>query len=214
MQFFVGLTFRPNFIHYQKIDSFRSRFDEKFSRANHNQLTLIPPFEIPQLSKNDYQNFCEEFAEGFENQLDFLDDVHLITFDALDFQAGEKHLLSLKPRLPIDLSYALEQSEELLKSYGVTNKQKLKKDPENLDGTHHIYFPLAQFDSTDELQLALQEAKTEFIFPFQLHMKELVLFERMGDDWRSAHHLFQFKESHSQFEQENFYQFQSGEKRK
>ena len=72
MEYFIGLTFHQSSIHYKKIDSFRSRFDSKYSVSKLLQMTLFPPFHID--FKNTRSKLYKEFIkylhdEGYENYL-------------------------------------------------------------------------------------------------------------------------------------------------
>lgn len=214
MQFFVGLTFRSNHLQYQKLDSFRSRFDDRFNRADHNQLTVVPPFEISHLSKHDYGQFIEALTECMDNQLRDLEDIHLMPIEGIDFQNGEKQMLFLKPKLSLDLAYSLEAINEVVKEYGGVAKQKLKLDKENLDGTRNLFYPLGQFDQDDDLHNALEEAKNEFLLPFNLHLKEMALFERSEHQWLKSHLLFEFQKDQGGEWNEDFNLFQNGERRR
>ena len=69
MEFFIGLTFDPSSIHYNKIESFRKRFDSKYQRGDKLQLTLLPPFTIDFQNNEALNNFTEELSDLLEGHL-------------------------------------------------------------------------------------------------------------------------------------------------
>jgi len=209
MQYFIGLTFQSSYLQFQKLDSFRSRYDSKYNRSNTTHLTLVPPFELPIMNKNQVHQWIEELQEEIDGQLHGLCNEDQTTFEGIDFQDGERPLLFLKPKITIDMNFVLELLESSVKEIGGIQKSKLKRDD-----TDHLYFPIGRFDNFLELQTALEEAKSEFTIPFQLHNKEIVLFERGPKQWLATHHLFSFGRGQDKDWGSDFHRFSQGEPRK
>ena len=67
MQLFIGLTFKASTHPYQKIDSFRRRFDSKFDKSDVLQMTLLPPFTFENVSPKELDDFAELCTEDLES---------------------------------------------------------------------------------------------------------------------------------------------------
>lgn len=209
MQYFIGLTFQSSYLQFQKLDSFRARYDSKYNRSNTTHLTLVPPFELPVMNKNQVHQWVENLQDEIDGQLHGLSNVGQTTFEGIDFQDGEKQLLFLKPKISIDMTFVLELLESSVKEMGGIQKSKLKRDD-----TDHLYFPIGRFDHFLELQSALEEAKSEFSIPFQLQNKEIVLYEKGPKQWLAGHHLFSFADGKDQDWDADFHRFSQGDHRK
>ena len=191
MQLFIGLTFNQNYLQFKKIDSFRKRFDEKYSRSHILQMTLMPPFRFESYSTANINRFVEEMAEDLEDHMAGLDDPLAVNFNGFDFQTGKKGVLFLKPTIPVDLFHCQETLSESVKEFGgAFSKHK------NLGRSHandlQTFLPIGRFTDMSLLSLAVDKARLEFTAPFKLSARDLTLFEKTPGHWipRKILHTF------------------------
>ena len=195
VQFFVGLTFFQNYLHFKKIDSYRKRFDHKYGRSHMLQMTLLPPFvmedkfskglELDELVEHLHDEIENNFI-GHEPNLD-------IHFTGFDFKTGRSSVLFLTPQMPDDLYHCQERILETVRdSEGSFKKRKgLGKKMEN---GLHTFLPIGRFLDTSLLEAAIETAKVEFNQPFQLQAKDIILFEKMPGQWIPRKNLFTFSQ--------------------
>lgn len=191
MQLFLGLTFNPTVLQFKKIDSFRKRFDQKYSRSHLLQMTLLPPFKVEGMSWNDVNLLSELLADDIEGHFAGMDEEVEVNFNGFDFQTGRKGVLFLKPSMPIDLFHCQEVLGETIKDFGGSfNKEKNlgKSFADDLQ----TFLPIGRFDDMTLLGQAVDKAKIEFASPFQLAAKNITLFEKLPGSWipRKVLHTF------------------------
>lgn len=198
MQLFIGMTFRQSQLLYQTIDTFRQRFDEKYSRSDLLQMTLMPPFKVEDVTLHDLQEFVEELVDDMDTHLAGHDQVLDVHFNGFDFQAGKKGVLFLKPTIPVDIFHAQESLKESIKAVG-GNFSRHK----NLGRSHfndlQTFLPIGRFTDMELMSLAVAKAQQNFTSPFKLRAENITLFEKMPGMWipRKILHTFpQSNESH------------------
>lgn len=184
MEFFIGLTFDPSSIHYNKIESFRKRFDSKFSKDEKLQLTLLPPFTIDFQNNDEQSRFTEELTELLEGHLYGLDEISQIEFNGITFSMGKKGVLALTPKISPELFYCQESLYSFLKESGARFKKS--------KNTTNILMPIGRFDFEDLLESAIETAKIEFSSPFVMNGASFVLFERAREQWIAKNNLYDF----------------------
>lgn len=122
---FVGLTFYPDNSFAKNIESFRSRFDEKYQNTPYLHLPIVPPFEIEvQEVKKLQQELVEELESFyFENTAN-----HSMQFTGLDVHEYKKSiLLYLNPVIEDELAFCQESLFSICQSY-ITDRTKKMKD--------------------------------------------------------------------------------------
>ncbi len=192
MQLFIGLTFKASTHPYQKIDSFRKRFDSKYERSDVLQMTILPPFSFENMNPKAFDEFVELCGEDLESNFIGHDSPLDVDFKGFDFQTGKKNVLFLKPIVPIDLFYSQEVLKDTVKSAGGTfHKHK------NLGKTQvndlQTFLPIGRVDDLNLLAMAVEKAQVEFGHgTFQMQAQDIVLFEKMPDRWIARRILYSF----------------------
>ncbi|GEM_PF-707510 len=201
MQLFIGLTFNQSFLQFKKIDSFRRRFDEKYTRSHLLQMTLMPPFRLEQYTSQGVNHFLDDLAEDLEDHLGLLDEAVEVDFNGFDFQAGRKGLLFLKPSIPVDLFYCQETLQESIKDFGgVFNKHK--NLGRSIGNDLQTFLPIGRFTDMELLSLAVDKARLEFTSPFKLTARDLTVFEKTPSQWIPRKVLFTFPGQPQEFTSE------------
>lgn len=185
MEYFIGLTFDPGSIHYQKIESFRRRFDKKFGKAQTLQLTILPPFTIDFVKKADEADFIEEVSDLIDSHLMGLEDVSQMQFNGISFSAGKNATVSLTPIISPDFLHAQDSLYSLLKEYGV----KFKQTKDILSSI----LPIGRLENGMLIESAIEVAKVEFSSPFVMEAQGLVLFEKTPREWIIKNNLYDFE---------------------
>ncbi len=184
MEYFIGLTFDPSSIHYKKIESFRKRFDSKFTKADVLQLTLLPPFTIDFQNREEEKNFIEGLTDILDGHLYGLSEISQMEFNGITFSMGKKGVLSLTPIISPDILHCQESLYSFLKEYGVKfSKNKNASNP---------LLPIGRFDYVDMMEGAIETAKIEFSSPFVLLTQSFMLFEKTPKEWKTKNNLFDF----------------------
>jgi hypothetical protein len=191
MDFFLGITFSPNYMQFAKIDSFRKRFDSKYLKSPLLHMALIPAFSFAGQKKGEFEDFHEHMAEEIEGHLMGLDEVGQIQFVGMDFHYGRSGILYLRPKVPVDLIHCQENLRELLKSYGANFKRPVKELPGG-QGELQLFLPVGRFDNPLDMEAALALAQVEFSIPFTLRARDIMLFEKTPTQWVAAKKLFTF----------------------
>lgn len=191
MQLFIGLTFRQNYLQFKKIDSFRRRFDEKYSRSHILQMTLMPPFKLEDRTYPSIDQFVEEMADDLDGQLMGMEPPLEVDFNGFDFIAGKKGILFLKPTIPVDIFHCQESLQESIKIFGGSfNKHK------NLGKSFYndlqTFLPIGRFTDMGLLSQAVDKARLEFSGPFKLTARDITLFEKTPGQWLPRRILYTF----------------------
>lgn len=198
MQFFIALTFDENSLHYQKIDNFRKRFDYKSGRSSLVLMTLLSPFHFVQnkLSATEYDKIIECLRDDLDNFMSGPDRDFRIEFNGFDFAAGKKGVVYLKPRLPDELFFFQETALDFLQESGaIFNRDE--KGMKFSEKAMHTFLPIGRGDDQDLLQRAVEKARHEFMSPFHLKTKSVMLFEKKPGLWLPRVELYRFLDQQS-----------------
>jgi hypothetical protein len=185
LEFFIGLTFDTSSIHYNKIESFRSRFDSKYQKDEKIQLTLLPPFSIDFINNDAVTHFNEGLSELLEGHLYGLDQISQIEFNGITFSMGKKGVLALTPKISTELFYCQESLYSFLKESGARFKKT--------KNTSNPLLPIGRFDYPELLESAIETAKIEFSTPFILNGASFTLFEKGQQHWIAKTNLYDFE---------------------
>lgn len=184
MEFFIGLTFDPSSIHFNKIESFRKRFDSKHQKSEGLQLTLLPPFSIDFQNNEEQSRFIEELIDLLEGHLYGLDQIAQIEFNGITFSMGKKGVLALTPKISPELFFCQESLHSFLKESGARFKK-------SKNATNPL-LPIGRFDYMDSLESAIEVAKLEFSSPFVMNGAGIALFEKGPQEWIAKNNLYDF----------------------
>ncbi|MAF77893.1 MAG: hypothetical protein CME63_06840 [Halobacteriovoraceae bacterium] len=203
MQLFIGLTFKASTHSFQKIDSFRRRFDSKYEKTDLLQMTLLPPFSVDSMTNHEFEEFVDLCAEDLESNFIGHDQPLDVDFKGFDFQTGKKNVLFLKPVLPVDLFYAQEVLKDAVKkARGVFHKHK-NLGHNGLDDLQ-TFLPIGRGDDPQLLAMAVEKAQVEFGHaPFQMESQDIVLFEKIPGRWIPRQILYSFNTTNAYAEKED-----------
>ena len=107
---------------FKNIDSFRKRFDNRYSDSKTLNMSILPPFQLA--IRQDESQIIDLIIDEVENQFLGHDNIHPINFNFLDFKVGKKCGLYLVPELSINLLHLQEALIEALNSHSVIFKQR------------------------------------------------------------------------------------------
>lgn len=204
MNLFVGITFHPHFLQFKKIDSFRKRFDDRYTICPQLQMTLLPPFKVNHLSGQSYRDFGEHLEDEIEGHLLGLENFNNIEFKGMDFVVGNHSVLYLKPELPIDLFHCQENLKSVIKNYGGNFKRDNASINKRSSSELSTFLPIGRFAHLDLLNDGIDVAKTEFNVPFHLSVKDISLFEKTPGQWIKRKKLFTFSSPQDNLSLEEF----------
>lgn len=198
MQCFIGLTFSEQYLHYKKIDNFRRRFDQKYTKSNILQMTLLPPFEIASYD----DDFIEALVDELEGHLTGHTEVGDIHFDGVDFNSNKKRNVFLRPELPLELQYCQQSLWEVITEAEGSFRQRKRPVISQEETTLRTFLPIGRTNSFDQFEAAVETAKEEFEDPFSLRANSICLFESTPGQWlvrKELYHLgsnnaFEFNE--------------------
>lgn len=202
MDLFIGLVFDPNHLSSQKINSYRKRYDPKFYKGSHLQLTLIAPFSFPHDSRHRYQDFVQDIKDLFDGHLHGLNNFSNIEFHGIDFIAGKKSLIGLSPKLPIDLVHCQEALKDILLEHEVSFKNpksvkahtsRMEKIGDADSQTLKSFLTIGRFGFPDEMESGLEIAKQEFQEAFTLPVMDICLFKNLPQQWVIEESLYKVK---------------------
>jgi len=203
MQLFIGLTFIQTQLQFKKIDSFRKRFDDKYSRSHLLQMTLLPPFKLEGLNPVMFDNMVNDLSDDLDGHFCGIETGLKVEFNGLDFVTGRNGMIFLKPTFPVDLYHCQEAIQGMLKEMGATSK-KHKNLAKSSTNDLQTFLPIGRFDDMELMSVAVNQAKIEFDGPFFLRVKNLVLFEKTPTQWLPLRILYNFQQGNSQAESEAF----------
>ncbi|MBT6326546.1 MAG: hypothetical protein HOJ35_11295 [Bdellovibrionales bacterium] len=191
--FYIGLTFQQNHLQFKNIDSFRKRFDNRYSDSKTLNMSILPPFQLAM--RQGESQVLDLIIDEVENQFLGHDNIHPINFNFLDFKVGKKCGLYLVPELSINLLHLQEALIEALNSHSVIFKQRNKKDQKN------AFLPIGRFRTENELSFGIDIAKTQLRLPLSLQPKHLCLFEQTNSDQVMRKKIFSFGNIYSDYTQ-------------
>lgn len=202
MDLFIGLVFDPNHLSSQKINSYRKRYDPKFLKGSHLQLTLLPPFSFSNDSRHRYQDFVQDLKDLFDGHLHGLTNISNIEFHGIDFITGKKSLIGLSPKMPIDLVHCQDALKDILVEHDAhfknpksvkahTSKMEKIGDADSL--TLQSFLTIGRFGYPDEMETGLEIAKQEFPQAFTLPVVDICLFKNLPHQWVIQESLYKVK---------------------
>ncbi len=190
---FVGLTFYSDNSLAKKIESYRSRFDEKFQTNPYLHLPIVPPFEIEVTEVKKLQQELVEELESFyfENT-----EHHLLNFTGLDVQEYKKNkILFLNPLIEEELSLCQESLFSICQSY-ITDREKKMKDSKT-------FLTIGRYHDSAELHASIDLAKKEFQEFTALPFESICLFSKNNGTWYREADLISFDRPSNTFLQSN-----------
>ena len=190
---FVGLTFYSDNSLAKKIESYRSRFDEKFQTNPYLHLPIVPPFEIEVTEVKKLQQELVEELESFyfENT-----EHHLLNFTGLDVQEYKKNkILFLNPLIEEELSMCQESLFSICQSY-ITDREKKMKDSKT-------FLTIGRCHDSLELHASIDLAKKEFQEFTALPFESICLFSKNNGTWYREADLISFDRPSNTFLQSN-----------
>lgn len=189
MTFFIALTFSPDSLHYQKIDSFRRRFDSKYWKGPALHLSLLSPFRPQKMGFKDLQLLL---VDEIENHMQDLLDVSEVHFKGLEFTTGKKSMLYLKPHMPIDLAHCQEALQDILEAQGALFKKRRIYKGDYTTASDQAFLPIGRFHDPFLTEAAVETARFEFPHEFSLRADSITLFEITANHWTPCRKLFTF----------------------
>ncbi len=200
MTFFIALTFSTDSLSYQKIDSFRRRFDSKYWKGPSLHLSLLPPFRLarPSLSK-----LGATLTDEIDNYMQDLFAVSEVNFSGIDFTNGRKSTLFLLPHMPIDLIHCSESLFEILLDEGAHFKKRKEYKGDYTTLTDRVFLPIGRFSDPFLTEAAVETARSEFPDEFSLKADSITLFENTPNGWSPRRKLFTFSREHDNLWEES-----------
>lgn len=189
MTFFIALTFSADSLHYQKIDSFRRRFDSKYWKGPELHLSLLPPFR-PQ--KMGFKELQLTLADEIENYMTDLLEVSEVHFRGIDFTTGKNSTLFLIPHMPIDIIHCSEALKDILDVSGAQFKRKRVYKGDYSSESDRAFLPIGRFHDPFLTEAAVETARFEFPQEFSLRASSITLFEITSNHWTPCRKLFTF----------------------
>ncbi len=190
---FVGLTFYSDNSLAKKIESYRSRFDEKFQTNPYLHLPIVPPFEIEVTEVKKLQQELVEELESFyfENT-----EHHLLNFTGLDVHEYKKNkILYLNPLIEEELGLCQESLFSICQSY-ITDREKKMKDSKT-------FLTIGRYHDSFDLHSSIDLAKKEFQEFTALPFESVCLFSKNNGTWYREADLISFDRPSNTFLQSN-----------
>lgn len=187
IKIFVGLTFAEDNFFGKKIQSFRSRYDEKTLTNPSVHMPLVPPFEIPVSSlKSLEQEVTEELESFFYGH----DGDQSVQFTGIDVHSyGKNNLLFLNPAEQTDLLHCEESLIQVCREHVEDREKRPKADKK--------FLTIGRFTDPATLHGALSVAQVEFQDCTELPVKGICLFQKNQGIWYQQANLFDFKHTDS-----------------
>lgn len=193
MTFFIALTFSSSSLPYQKIDSFRRRFDSKYWKGPNLHLSLLPPFKI---ARPNLPALAHTLTDEIENYMQDLLEVAEVNFSGIDFTTGKKSALFLVPHMPIDLIHCSESLSEILLDHGALFKKRREYKGDYSSLEDRVFLPIGRFHDPFLTEAAVETARCEFPDEFSLKADSITLFEITPGGWSPRRKLFTFSREH------------------
>lgn len=194
-KYLLGLNFDEQMPEAYRLQTYRSRFDSKFSTESQLKLALLPPFEMDFRSISKYEEKFEEDAESYLLGVDLQEGM---TFKEVDVFQGKKKILYAKPEIPEDLLYFQEGLDEFLLEVSKGYRRNLLKKVNR----RKLFLPLGRFTDNSTMNFALDLAAMEIGFPLNLRPRQLILWEKSYSGWKVHNILHEFMENDGAFLQE------------
>lgn len=185
IKIFVGLTFAEDNFFAKKIQSFRSRFDEKVLTNPSVYMPLVPPFEIP---VGELGSLEEEIAEELDGFFYGHDGDQSIKFTGIDVHSHAKNnLLFLNPEEATDLLHCEESLIQVCREHVEDREKRPKADKK--------FLTIGRFMEPTSLHVALQAAQIEFQDCTELPVSGICLFQKNQGIWYQQRTLYEFQQA-------------------
>lgn len=187
---FVGLTFYPDNSFAKNIESFRTRFDEKYQTNPYLHLPIIPPFEIDVTNIKKLKGELVEELESFyfENLSH-----HALKFTGIDVhEYKKKKILYLNPVIEDELLFCQESLFSICQSY-INDREKRMK------GSKKTFLTIGRYQETGELHSSIDLARKEFHEFTALPYESICLFSKNNGTWYREADLVSFEKPSDSF---------------
>lgn len=171
---FVGLTFFPENSFAKNVESFRTRFDDKYQTNPYLHLPIVPPFEIEvtEVKKLKLELIEELESFYFENLKH-----HSLKFTGLDVHEYKKNkILFLNPVIEDELSFCQESLFSICQSY-ITDRARKMKDSKK------TFLTIGRYHETFDLHSSIELARREFQEFTSLPFESICLFSKNNGQW-------------------------------
>ncbi len=189
-KFFVGLTFFSDNSFAKSIDSFRSRFDDKYQKNPYLFLPIVPPFEVdvPEIKKLK-QELVEELESFYFDNLTN----HTMKFTGMDVHEYKKEkLIYLNPIVEEDLAFCQESLFSICQSY-ITDREKKMKDSKK------PFLTIGRYLEVSDLHSSIDLARREFPEFTALPFESICLFSKNNGVWYREADLLSFEKPSDKF---------------
>lgn len=204
MKYFIALTFSSHSLSWPLIESFSKRF-ESFPKSRFFEMALLPPFGHETMSDVPVEDLWDELGDIIENCLIGVEELNLLTFEAIDFTTGRRSAnLSFRPTINDNLYHCQEAIKEFLKEEGFQFK-KTKNRRKNPEKDLDLLWPVAHFNAHHELEQALGVAQSEFQLPLILRTEAIYLFEKTANGPKVLRKFFTFAPNTANLELERYH---------
>jgi hypothetical protein len=188
---FVGLTFFPDNSFAKNIESFRSRFDDKYQTNPYLHLPIVAPFEIEQSDLKPLKTELIEELESFffENTAN-----HALKFTGMDVHEYKKNkILYLNPVIEDELSFCQESLISICQSY--TEREKRIRDSKK------TFLTIGRYHEVPDLHTSIELARREFAEFTALPFESICLFSKSSGNWVREADLVSFEKPADAFAQ-------------
>lgn len=181
IKLFVGLTFAEDTFFAKKIQSFRSRFDEKILTNPSVHMPIVAPFEIPVTSLGSLEQELIEELDGFFFGHSGDQSVQFTGLDVLSH--SKKSLLYLNPEEQTDLLHCEESLVEICSDYVEERQHRPNKDKK--------FLTIGRFQDPASLHAALSVGQVEFSDCTELPVRGICLFKKHQGIWYQQANLIE-----------------------
>lgn len=179
---FVGLTFYPQNSFAKNIESFRSRFDDKYLSNPYLHLPIVPPFEV---EVTEVKKLKQELVEELESFFFENTENHVLNFTGIDVHEYKKNkILYLNPYIEEELSLCQESLFSICQSY-ISEREKKMKDSKT-------FLTIGRYSESGELHSSIDLAKREFQEFTALPFESICLFSKNNGNWYREAALLNF----------------------
>jgi len=194
LKYFIGMTFDQDCSQLQKIRSFQERVDPFRDKKLDLHVSLLPPFSSTFLRQEAIEDLIDilegMFAGGPQGQR--------LLFNSYDLFYKNKGVLFLNSLPFTNLIYAQEALYDFLKCEEVQFK-KQKRFSKRSDNFFTPLMLLGKFWDERAMDLAHYLFKECIEIPISPLIKDVVLFEKINNDWLPREKLFSFESSADQY---------------
>jgi 2'-5' RNA ligase len=183
-KYLLALTFFSNNSFAKTIESYRSRFDSKYSANPYLHVPIVPPFEI---EVTEVKKLKQELIEELESFYFENTENHVLNFTGLDVQEHRKNkIIFLRPVIDEELALCQESLFSICQSY-INDREKRMKDPAK------TVLTIGRSHDVLELHSSINQAKIEFQDFTTLAFESISLFSKNNGVWNREEALVSFK---------------------